>query len=114
MVLVKPQFEAGRQEVSRARGVVTDRAAWARAIESVVGAARGAGAAMRGSMVSPLRGGEGNVEFLVHLVAGSGPGDGAHRAGEQPAGAAEGNGPMIDSVIRDVVDDAVARHGGRR
>lgn len=111
VVLVKPQFEAGRQEASRARGVVTDPEVWARAIESVVGAARGAGAAMMGAVVSPLKGGEGNVEFLVHLVVGAG---GADSAGAQLGGAARGNGPMIDAVIRDVVQDAVARHGGRQ
>jgi 23S rRNA (cytidine1920-2'-O)/16S rRNA (cytidine1409-2'-O)-methyltransferase len=126
VVLVKPQFEAGRQEVSRARGVVTDPAAWARAIESVVRAAGEAGAAMMGAAVSPLKGGEGNVEFLVHLVAGSdragraeraeraGTSGSGERAGEQPGGAAGGKGPMIDAVIRDVVEQAVERHGGRR
>jgi 23S rRNA (cytidine1920-2'-O)/16S rRNA (cytidine1409-2'-O)-methyltransferase len=76
VLLVKPQFEAGRQEVSRGRGVITDPTVWRAALDSVLGAARGAGAAMMGVMVSPLRGADGNVEFLLHMTrvaAGSGP-----------------------------------------
>ena len=69
VVLVKPQFEAGRAEVSRGRGVVRDPAVWRRALVEVGAALGRRGAAMMGAMVSPLRGPEGNVEFLVHLRA---------------------------------------------
>ena len=72
VVLVKPQFEAGRAEVSRGRGVVRDPAVWLQALESVRAAAEGRGAAMMGAMVSPLTGAGGNVEFLAHLRAHSG------------------------------------------
>jgi 23S rRNA (cytidine1920-2'-O)/16S rRNA (cytidine1409-2'-O)-methyltransferase len=67
VLLVKPQFEAGRQAVGRGRGVIRDPAVWRTALDGVIGAFDQAGAAMMGVMVSPLRGADGNVEFLVHL-----------------------------------------------
>ncbi len=67
VVLVKPQFEAPRDEVSRGRGVITDPAAWTAAVARVVHSARAAGADLVGLDVSPLRGAEGNVEFLAQL-----------------------------------------------
>jgi 23S rRNA (cytidine1920-2'-O)/16S rRNA (cytidine1409-2'-O)-methyltransferase len=71
IVLVKPQFEAGRREVSRGRGVIRDPGIWGLALREVISALDGAGAAMMGVMVSPLRGADGNVEFLVHLRVGA-------------------------------------------
>ena len=73
VVLVKPQFEAGRAEVSRGRGVVRDPEVWRRALERVASALGAAGAAIMGAMASPLTGPAGNVEFLVHGVTASGP-----------------------------------------
>jgi 23S rRNA (cytidine1920-2'-O)/16S rRNA (cytidine1409-2'-O)-methyltransferase len=70
VLLVKPQFEAGRAEVARGRGVVTDPAIWRRVLSEVLGALREAGTAIMGAMVSPLTGADGNVEFLVHAVTG--------------------------------------------
>ena len=69
VVLVKPQFEAGRQIVSRGRGVVRDQQVWRDVLDDVASAFRAAGAARIGAMVSPLRGADGNVEFLLHLKA---------------------------------------------
>jgi 23S rRNA (cytidine1920-2'-O)/16S rRNA (cytidine1409-2'-O)-methyltransferase len=66
---VKPQFEAGRAEVSKGRGVVRDPAVWRRVLADTASALAGHGAAMMGAMVSPLKGADGNVEFLVHLRA---------------------------------------------
>jgi 23S rRNA (cytidine1920-2'-O)/16S rRNA (cytidine1409-2'-O)-methyltransferase len=57
VLLVKPQFEAGRQEVSRGRGVITDPA---------VQALQAAGAEVHAWTTSPITGGDGNVEFFVH------------------------------------------------
>ncbi|HUR23035.1 MAG TPA: TlyA family RNA methyltransferase [Acidimicrobiales bacterium] len=76
VVLVKPQFEAGRAEASKGRGVIRDPSVWRRALESVRSALEGRGAAMMGAMVSPLTGAAGNVEFLAHLQA--------HAAGAHP------------------------------
>ena len=65
VLLVKPQFEAGRAEVSRGRGVVTDPAVHARVQETVHDALGAHGCTVVGWMESPLRGGHGNVELLV-------------------------------------------------
>lgn len=65
VVLVKPQFEAGRAEVSKGKGVIRDPAVWRRALEDALIAMERAGAANMGVMVSPLRGADGNVEFLA-------------------------------------------------
>jgi 23S rRNA (cytidine1920-2'-O)/16S rRNA (cytidine1409-2'-O)-methyltransferase len=66
VVLVKPQFEAGRAVVSRGKGVVRDPAVWEGAIEGVASALVSAGTGIMGAMVSPLTGASGNVEFLLH------------------------------------------------
>jgi 23S rRNA (cytidine1920-2'-O)/16S rRNA (cytidine1409-2'-O)-methyltransferase len=66
VALVKPQFEAGRDEASRGGGVIRDPAVWRRVLDDVVYALAGHGAAIMGVMVSPIMGAEGNVEFLVH------------------------------------------------
>ena len=75
ILLVKPQFEAGRHEAARGRGVIRDPDVWRRVLEEVRGAAATLGGAMMGAMVSPITGADGNVEFLVHLQPGD-PSDG--------------------------------------
>ena len=65
VVLVKPQFEAGRAEVSKGRGVIRDPEVWKGSLETAITAMEAAGAANMGIMVSPLRGADGNVEFLA-------------------------------------------------
>jgi 23S rRNA (cytidine1920-2'-O)/16S rRNA (cytidine1409-2'-O)-methyltransferase len=65
VLLVKPQFEAGKAVVARGRGVVRDPAAWEGAVVGVGHALVLAGAAIMGGMTSPLRGADGNVEFLL-------------------------------------------------
>jgi 23S rRNA (cytidine1920-2'-O)/16S rRNA (cytidine1409-2'-O)-methyltransferase len=67
VVLVKPQFEAGRVEASRGRGVIRDPEVWRSTLAGVVSAFEAAGSTMMGIMVSPLRGAGGNVEFLAHF-----------------------------------------------
>lgn len=67
VVLVKPQFEAGRAEVSRGRGVIRDPEIWRTVLAETAVSITGAGAVIMEAMVSPLRGAEGNVEFLMHL-----------------------------------------------
>jgi 23S rRNA (cytidine1920-2'-O)/16S rRNA (cytidine1409-2'-O)-methyltransferase len=69
VLLVKPQFEAGREEASRGRGVITDPAVWRRVLEEVAAALAAQGAAIMGAMPSPLTGADGNVEFLLHARA---------------------------------------------
>ena len=67
VILVKPQFEAGRVDASRARGVIRDPAVWRSTLDSAIGHMQDAGATMIDLMVSPLRGTSGNVEFLTHF-----------------------------------------------
>ena len=67
VVLVKPQFEAGRAEASKGRGVIRDPAVWDRVVADVAAAFRGEGSDMIGTMRSPLTGADGNVEFLMHI-----------------------------------------------
>jgi 23S rRNA (cytidine1920-2'-O)/16S rRNA (cytidine1409-2'-O)-methyltransferase len=64
---VKPQFEAGRREVNRGRGVISDPDVWERAVAGVAAAFASEGSDMMGTMRSPLTGADGNVEFLMHL-----------------------------------------------
>ncbi len=70
VLLVKPQFEAGRAEVSRGRGVITDPAIHDRVRAEIDDALRDAGCVVAGWMESPILGGHGNKEFLVHALRG--------------------------------------------
>jgi 23S rRNA (cytidine1920-2'-O)/16S rRNA (cytidine1409-2'-O)-methyltransferase len=72
VLLVKPQFEAGRAEASKGRGVIRDPDVWRRVLDEARSALEGRGAAMMDVMVSPLKGADGNVEFLVHVRAHAG------------------------------------------
>src|SRR5215216_7429994 len=66
VVLVKPQFEAGRRDAPK--GVVRDPAVHARVLGEAVKAALGWGAEPRGIVDSGLPGPKGNREFFLHLV----------------------------------------------
>ncbi len=69
VLLVKPQFEAGRVEVSRGQGIITDPAIHERVRAEVQDALAAAGCAVVAWTDSPITGGDGNREFLVHAVA---------------------------------------------
>ena len=69
VVLVKPQFEAGRVEASRGKGVIREPAVWRDALISVASSLGSAGTGIMGAMASPLRGAAGNVEFFLHATA---------------------------------------------
>ena len=64
VLLVKPQFEVGRVR----HGIVTDPEQWAAAIRTVIHSATANGCTVRGLANSPIRGGEGNREFLLWIV----------------------------------------------
>ena len=70
VVLVKPQFEVGREQVGRG-GVVRDEAAREAAIAAVISAARELGLAAAGRLRSPLPGPAGNVEELAWFRRGA-------------------------------------------
>ena len=66
VTLVKPQFEAGREEVGK-HGVVRDEAVRARVLAEVIAAADALGLDARGHTASPIEGMEGNLEWLAHF-----------------------------------------------
>jgi 23S rRNA (cytidine1920-2'-O)/16S rRNA (cytidine1409-2'-O)-methyltransferase len=68
ILLVKPQFEVGRAQVGRG-GIVSDPESHREAIARVVTSFRGVGRTMAGITASPIRGAEGNREFLLWLRA---------------------------------------------
>ena len=68
VLLVKPQFEAGRAEASRGHGIITDPAIHARVRDEIDAALIDAGCRVVGWTDSPIQGGDGNREFLVHAV----------------------------------------------
>ncbi len=72
VALVKPQFEAGKEDVPRG-GVVRDPAVWERVLVDLATDARAAGLHTRRAIRSPIAGGDGNVEFLVDVGRGDGP-----------------------------------------
>jgi 23S rRNA (cytidine1920-2'-O)/16S rRNA (cytidine1409-2'-O)-methyltransferase len=74
VLLVKPQFEAGRAEVSRGRGVIRDESVHEQVTTAIDDVLRCRGATIMGWMRSPLQGADGNVEYFVHARA---PGSGA-------------------------------------
>ncbi len=65
--LIKPQFEAGPENIGK-RGVVRDPAVHEMVLRKVLGFAADHGLAARGLVASPLRGPNGNIEFLAHLT----------------------------------------------
>lgn len=65
VVLVKPQFEAGREHVGKG-GIVRDPRAHKLAIEKVAECMSGAGWQVMGTIDSPITGAEGNKEFLLY------------------------------------------------
>jgi 23S rRNA (cytidine1920-2'-O)/16S rRNA (cytidine1409-2'-O)-methyltransferase len=67
VVLVKPQFEAGREHVGKG-GIVRDEGAQMAAVERVGKALLGLGAGQTEMIESPILGAEGNREFLLHAV----------------------------------------------
>jgi 23S rRNA (cytidine1920-2'-O)/16S rRNA (cytidine1409-2'-O)-methyltransferase len=73
VALVKPQFEAGREDVPRG-GVVRDPAVWSRVLDDVARDASASGLLAVRAIRSPITGADGNVEFLVDLRARQGDG----------------------------------------
>ena len=64
--LIKPQFEAGRDEVGK-KGVVRDGAVHESVVETVLAFARESGWTVMGLDYSPIRGPEGNIEYICYL-----------------------------------------------
>jgi len=90
LLLVKPQFEAGRREVSRGKGVITDPDIWRTTSAAVLSAAIDVGLTPHGLVPSSIRGTRGNVEFVAWLI-------------KQPSTISDN--PDVDAMV----DAAVAR-----
>jgi 23S rRNA (cytidine1920-2'-O)/16S rRNA (cytidine1409-2'-O)-methyltransferase len=91
VVLVKPQFEASREEVGKG-GVVRDPEVWYRVLREVLDTAAQLGWGRSDATASPLLGPAGNVEFLAHLAVG-----------------AEAGPDHADTVARAAVAEGLAR-----
>lgn len=88
VALIKPQFEAGREKVGK-KGVVRERSTHREVIEKVAVFANSIGFEILNLDFSPIKGPEGNIEYLIHLKK--------HAEGETPE-------IMID--LKSVVDRA--------
>jgi 23S rRNA (cytidine1920-2'-O)/16S rRNA (cytidine1409-2'-O)-methyltransferase len=92
VALIKPQFEAGREDAARGEGVIRDPAIHRQVLTELLRFAQSRGFAVRGLIKSPLLGPKGNVEFLAWLDLSSqlGKSDGLiEKALASRAGAAE-------------------------
>jgi 23S rRNA (cytidine1920-2'-O)/16S rRNA (cytidine1409-2'-O)-methyltransferase len=67
VVLIKPQFEAGREDVARGEGVIRNPEVHRQVLQKVLQAALNEGFGIKGLIRSPLLGPKGNTEFLAHL-----------------------------------------------
>lgn len=85
--LIKPQFEAGREKVGR-HGVVKEKSTHREVIEKVVGIAKDCGLYPAGLTYSPVKGPEGNIEYLIYLLK------------------EEIEDPVTEAVVAAVVDEA--------
>ncbi len=65
--LIKPQFEAGKSALSK-KGIVKEERDRQRVVETVTLSASAVGLACKGVMVSPIRGGDGNIEYLAYFI----------------------------------------------
>ena len=72
VLLIKPQFEAGKKDIGKG-GIVKDRKAHIRVLEELDSFFRASGFSPVGYTYSPIKGGSGNIEYLVRLVKGSVP-----------------------------------------
>jgi 23S rRNA (cytidine1920-2'-O)/16S rRNA (cytidine1409-2'-O)-methyltransferase len=73
VTLIKPQFEAGRRDVSRGKGVIHDSEIHRQVLLDVLSFAQAEGLGLNGLVRSPVMGPKGNVEFLAWLGSGSEP-----------------------------------------
>ena len=65
--LIKPQFEAGREEVGK-KGVVRDKAVHRAVVQGILDFAPTVGLSVLGLDYSPIKGPEGNIEYICHMV----------------------------------------------
>lgn len=64
--MIKPQFEAGREKVGK-KGVVREKSVHVEVIEKVIDYAKGIGFEVLNLEFSPIKGPEGNIEYLLYI-----------------------------------------------
>lgn len=69
VALIKPQFEAGRSQIGK-HGIVKSARAHVQVMTDILQFSQDIGFSAAGLCVSPIHGGSGNVEYLLHLVKG--------------------------------------------
>ncbi|MDO4733939.1 MAG: TlyA family RNA methyltransferase [Lachnospiraceae bacterium] len=72
VMLIKPQFEAGREKVGK-KGVVREPKVHKEVIEKTVDIAEENGLTVSGLSFSPVKGPEGNIEYLIHVLKSAEP-----------------------------------------
>ncbi len=105
--LIKPQFEAGREKVGK-KGVVRDAAVHREVIERVFGFAEASGFSVRHLTYSPVKGPEGNIEYLVDLK--KKPEGAGKEIREETGEAAQEQKGQEQQVSRWVADVVLAAH----
>lgn len=93
IALVKPQFEAGKENVGK-KGIVRDKQVHEDVLQHIGDFARSIGFTLRNATFSPITGGDGNIEFLFHL----------HWSGEDGEGLNE-----LPFTFKQLVDEAHAQ-----
>ena len=73
LCLIKPQFEAGKEKVGK-KGVVREPAVHQEVLDDFVALTKEIGFTILGLTFSPVKGPEGNIEFLAHLTLADIPG----------------------------------------
>ncbi|BBI33089.1 TlyA family RNA methyltransferase [Cohnella abietis] len=94
IALIKPQFEAGREQVGKS-GVIRDSAVHASVLREVLTTANELGFELQGLTYSPITGGEGNIEFLAYWKL-------SDRTNRLP----EFDEEQLSKLIKQTVDDA--------
>ena len=87
VALIKPQFEAGREEVGK-KGVVRDASVHKNVITTITSFAHETGFSVKGLDFSPIKGPEGNIEYLMYVLK---------------------DGENTNLVTEDIIDDVVAK-----
>lgn len=80
--LIKPQFEAGKGKVGK-NGVVRDPAAHTEVIINIIDFSIKSGFGIKGLSYSPIKGPEGNIEYLIYLSSSGGSTEGWHGEAEK-------------------------------
>ena len=91
--LIKPQFEAGREKVGK-KGVVRDKAVHEEVVAAICDFALQNGYSVLGLTFSPVKGPEGNIEYLVFLEKNDAP---VHTAAETPHTVVEASHAALDA-----------------